>query len=457
MPTNTRKSRVVRSTGAVLSAGLIVASFATLSGAAVKPKATVYPAYPSGKITTNDIKLAAAYTGGTANKQAKGTPVKVGWLNDDGDTVAYPDNTTGANLAVSFVNKYLGGIKGHPLQLVSCSVNNAGDGASCAQQMVSAGVKVVVTGTIIDGNAAMYNTLAAAHIPIIQGSDLTTTDFNPPGKGVAVTYEPGSPGVVLGLAKFIGTSKSGVGLGFAPKSIAVVYTNDAGGTSAYNLLFKPDTYLKGLTIHGVAVSPTADAAQVQSAVVASGAGQDSVFVPLTPVSQCIAVYDALKTLNIKAPVVTSGLCFGTQMIQHLNGTLPKNWYFGDYGVNYFMYDSKLLASEQLGVYMAAIHQADPSTDPTGLAAPAFGTILTLNKLYNEAGISATSAKMGTLIEGFKGPQFGNSGPLKCGFQPLLPAICGQEMGVALFNGTNWVAVEDAYNNKLISGFSGFGL
>ncbi len=443
-------------TGAIVAVGLVVSSFGTLSGAALDSRSSAYPAYPSGNLTSADIALAAGYTGGTANHAAAGRPVVVGWLNDDADTVAYPENTAGAVLAAWLVNKYLGGIKGHPIQLDACQVNNAGDGASCAEQMVADRVKVVITGTVVDGNAAIYNTLAAAHIPVVEGNGFTTTDLAPPGKGTVVDYMPAAAGMILGLAKFIGTSRSGFGLGFAPKSIAAVYTNDTGGTTAFEELFKTDKYLKGITVHGVSVSPTADASQVQAAVTASGAAQDSVFVPLTPVAQCVSVYNALKTLGIKPTVVTTGLCFGTPLIEALGGTFPKGWYFGDYGVNYFMYDPEVAASRQLGVFIAAVHQDNPSMQYTGFAGPSFANILTITRLYNAIGVNATSSQLAKRILAFRGPQFGLSGPLKCGFEHVLPALCGDEVGVAQFDSDGrWVPVEDAYNDRLINGFPGF--
>jgi hypothetical protein len=268
-----------------------------------------------------------------------------------------------------------------------------------------------------------------------------------------VTYMPGSPGVIQGMAKFLG--KGGIG-GKKPTSIAVVYTNDAGATTAFKSLFKPSAYLKGITIHGVSISPNATASQVQSAVVASGAKSDSVFVPLVPVQACISIYDAMKTLNItKTPVLTTGLCFGTPLIQHLGGTFPPGWYFADYGVNYFIYKSSVVPSAQLAVYIAAVHQHNPTMQYTGFAGPSFGNVLTAVKLYNTLSTTATSAQLAPKVQGFTGPQWGISGPMKCGFWAFGKAVCGKFMGIAQFKSkaAGWVPVQDAYNNKLINGFS----
>ena len=442
-----RRSNVFRTAGALVSAVALLAAFATVSGASTNPNT----GYPKGNLTAAQIKLAASYTGGVANKTAKGTPVKVGFINDDNGLVAYPENTAGANLGVWLVNKYLDGVKGHPIQLDRCQGNDDTSVAACAVQMVDDHVKVVLTGTIINNNSQMYKTLFTAHIPVIIGNGLTTPDFAPPAKptpGTGVTYMPGSPGVILGMAKFLGTN----GLGSKPKSIAVVYTSDAGAVTAYNFLFKTDKYLKGIPIKGVEISDTATASQVESAINASGAKKASVFVPLVPVQGCISVYDAMKTLKINPKVVTTGLCFGTPLIAHLHGTFPNGWYFGDYGVNYFIYKSSLQASVQLAVYIAAVHQDNPTMQYTGFAGPSFGNVLTVTRFYNALGTAASSAKIASLAKSFKGPQWGIPGPLHCGFDITEPAVCGQTMGIAQFKSGKWIPIEDAYNNKLIDGF-----
>ena len=439
-----RRPNLLRTAGALATAGVLLAAFASSSGASVNPNA----GYPSGNLKSAQIAAAAKYIGGTANKAATLAPVTVGFINDDNGAVSYPENWAGAQLAQTLINSKLGGIKGHKLAFDHCSANDNSSTAACAVQMVNDHVKLVITGTVLNNNVQMYKTLFSAHIPVLIGNGLSPADFGPPAGGTAVTYMPGSPGVILGMAKFLGTG----GLGKKPTSIAVVYTSDVGAVTAFNQLFKTDSYLKGIPIHGVEISPTANAATVQSAVVASGATHDSVFVPLTPVQGCISIYDALKTLHITPTVVTTGLCFGTPLIQHLHGTFPNGWYFGDYGVNYFIYKSSVPASVQLAVYIAAVHQYNPGMQYTGFAGPSFGNVLTVAKFYNQLGPTATSAALSTVVKAFKGPQWGIPGPLKCGFYIFAPSVCGPTMGIAQFKNNQWLPTQDAYNNKLIDGF-----
>lgn len=460
MQESTRTRRpIVRSIAAIVSAGALIAMVATVSSAAVQqPKAKTYPAYPTA-LTSADIKLAAKYDGGTANKKATGSTITVGFINDQTGNPAYPENVQGAQVALDLINNDLDGIKGHKLAIDVCDASDT-DGAAetCASNMVGAGVKVVVTGTLIDpDDDAMYETLFAAHIPVLQGNDLTSDDFLPPvspSKGTAVTYMPGSPGVLYGMAKFIGTS----GLGHKPSKITVFYDQgDAGSETAYQVFFEAGSplqskYLKGITVTGVQIASPWSESDVEAAL--SSVPSGSVLVPLIPVGTCISFAKGLKALSLKNTVVTTGLCFGEQLKKSL-GTYPNGWYFGDYGINYFMYDKSLATSQQLAVYIAAVNKFDKSIDYTGFAGPSFGTMLTLAQFYNKLGPTATSAKLAASIQGFKGPQWGISGPMTCGkvSSVFFPAICGKEIGIAQFLNGKWVPIEDAYNGKLIDAFS----
>lgn len=439
----------VRTAATLLSAGALVAAVATTGAAAVTAKKAL-PPYPT-KLTAADIALAAKYIGGKANAAAKGSPVKIGFLNDDAGTPAYPENVAGATIALDLINHKLGGVKGHPLALDECSVNNDAQASTCATQMVTDGVKVVLTGTLaLNDDNPMYTTLFAAHIPVIEGNSITQDDFTPPKGGVAVTYQPGSPGVIQGMAKFIG--QKGVG-GKLPTSVTGFYLQgDTGSTTAFNILFKGSKYLKGITVKGIAIAPPWNLSAVQSALSSATTGAGSVLVPIMPVQQCISFAQAAKTLAPTTPVVTTGLCFG-KLLKTTLGNYPNGWFFGDYGVNYFMYSKSVAASVQLAVYIAAVHTYNNSIDYTGFAGPSFANVLTVAKFYNQLGLAATTAKFSTTIQNFKGPQWGISGPMKCGFDILLPAVCGKYMGMAQFTGGHWVPSKDAYNNKLINAFN----
>ena len=89
------------------------------------------------------------------------------------------------------------------------------------------------------------------------------------------------------------------------------------------------------------IPDTAGPQDFAPAIQAAGAQDAQVFIPLVTIQGCIGTYDALKQLGITTPVVTTGLCFGTPMTEHLKqagdkGELPDGWYFGGYGYSYFI-------------------------------------------------------------------------------------------------------------------------
>src|SRR5205085_3640177 len=106
----------------------------------------------------------------------------------------------------------------------------------------------------------------------------------------------------------------------------------------------------------------ANGTQVQSAMQAIGAGDSDVFVSILTLQSCIGMYDAIKALNIHPNVVTTGLCFGTPMSDHLKtagdkGDYPDGWYFGGYGYSYYLpKDTPGMQDSGMNTYLAKVQQ-----------------------------------------------------------------------------------------------------
>src|ERR1700719_4714885 len=72
---------------------------------------------PSHGASNEAPKLAALPSG----QRATGAPLKVGYINlQGGPTISSPNFTVGAELAAGYVNDYLNGFGGHPVQLTKC-------------------------------------------------------------------------------------------------------------------------------------------------------------------------------------------------------------------------------------------------------------------------------------------------------------------------------------------------
>ena len=136
----------------VVAIGLAAAVFAG-SGLASTGRSAAPPAW---------AKVFAKYVGvktlGPAN--AKLAPVTVGWVNAQGGIVQSPESTTSIQAAVAVINRYLGGVGGHPLKLKTCFVVQAeSQGQKCAQSMDNdSSVKFVIEGVLPFGSTGFHQT-----------------------------------------------------------------------------------------------------------------------------------------------------------------------------------------------------------------------------------------------------------------------------------------------------------
>ncbi len=394
-------------------------------------------------------KWALDYTGGTAGAAA-GASIKVGYANDED---FFPENTIGIEAARDYINKELGGAAGKPIELVPCKVSVAEDGAKCGTQFANdATISAVITGTILNGNKELYDALNGKK-PVIVGNGVTADDFT---TAAGQAFTAGSPGVVTGMGGFVAT-----GLPAKPTSVAILAQNNAAGKAAADFLFKPvmDKAKIGYTFVGI--DDTASASDVQAALKAVGADKADVLVPIITIQQCINVYDAMKALAITPTVVTTGLCFGTPMTDHLKqageaGPVPSGWYFGGYGYSYFQPD---LASG-MKTYIAKVQQYgkpapnSKTLEYTGFAGPEFANLLTFDKFVNASKGAVDLATLDAAIRGFKGPMMLQVGPLNCGKQtilglPIFISVCGAQMGIQQFKDGVWTSIADGLNGKPI--------
>ena len=119
------------------------------------------------------------YVGGKAGKaNPKLSPIVIGAVNTQGGQVLVgPNWTKGAELAVKYVNTYLGGVQGHPVVLSECFTTSAEeDGTKCGQKFVNnKKISVVLLGAVAIGNQSFYAALGGKK-PIVSGVALLPVD-----------------------------------------------------------------------------------------------------------------------------------------------------------------------------------------------------------------------------------------------------------------------------------------
>jgi branched-chain amino acid transport system substrate-binding protein len=414
------------------------------------------PTAPQGPTTTTagssaDTNWALGYTGGKAG-QASGAPFTIGYANQES---LFPEATIGLDAAVKFANAELGGIDGHPIVVQKCTINVEEDGQSCGTQFANnPNIKAVLTGTLLVGAQGLYGALNGKK-PVLIGNGLTTTDFTTPA---GYSFTTGAVGVVTGMAMYVADMYKP-----KPKKVAVMYGNNPSAQGAYQLLMLPVLKKAGINVAGVQVAdPGGTAAQVQTAIQNVGADSADVFITLTTQPECIATYDAIQSLNIHPTVVTTGLCFGTPMTNHIQaagekGVMPDGWYFGDYGYHYFLPDVK----SGMQTYIDKVRQygvpapGAKTLEYTGFAGPTFANVLTLVKFANAIGYAKISTpNLLQQIKSFKGPMMLQVGPIDCGHvsvagQKLFVSLCATQMGILRYKNLKWSEIAGGVNGHPI--------
>jgi branched-chain amino acid transport system substrate-binding protein len=408
-----------------------------LGAAAAGVVALITPAVVAAStVPEQDVNAWALDYTGSPGGAADGEPIRVGYANSE---FFAPESTVGVRAAVEYVNAELGGAGGRPIELVECPVNTLEEGAACGAEFANDdSIALVLTGTLVSGNKELYDAING-NKPLIIGNGVTVDDFTTPA---GQSFTAGAVGVVAGMAEFALEE-------FQPQTVAIVANDNAGGQAGANVLVKPILDAAGVQSSVVFVADTATAPDVSSAMQAAGADTADVFLSLVSLSNCINMYDSMRSLGIDPVVVTTGLCFGTPMEQHLedlgeDGDYPDGWYFGDYGYSYFNpdYDSGMLT------YVTKVQEyGEPITgateiEYTGFAGPTFANVLTAVKFFNAVGIdNLTYEALDEQIRTFTGPMMLQVGPIECGLPPFV-ASCGHQMGIQQYTDGEWVSIRN---------------
>ena len=418
-----------------LVAGLCaVAATAAACGSSGSKAATTPAAAQSNAAT-------AVHT--NAPSALKGSPFLLGWINQDAPgAVPTYTGTAQAEAAVKYVNAELGGVRGHPLQLVTCSTNGSPESSqTCANTLISKGVKVV-TKNFDGGWDSVISPFMTAGITVLGGEPTAGGEY---GATNAFYYIGSAATVVPSMAKLsLGNLKA--------KKIAVLTTSNPIAKAALPLLLGT---LKAGGITPAVVTAPDDASDFSPyAAAVQQASPDVVDALLTP-QQCLPVMKALHSVSYSKPVVTTGLCDDPKILTAA-GTAADGWSFG-IGTP----DLEVSPNAGTSVLYRDVWKTY-GTGPLDRGAPAgLGVIdiVTIAKQLNQlpAAVLATGSprQVQTAIRtvmtapGAKDPVLGT--PLRCNQSKILPAVCGFSV---YFNTQQGGHLVDATGGTPVDGFAG---
>ena len=347
---------------------------------------------------------------GAANPKL--APVKIGWVNNqDGSIVSNgPEATAAAQLAVDWINKFAGGIGGHPLDLDTCFVKNAEEeGLACAQQFLAdPKVDVISYGSVTTG-AATINSTVHAKKPIIEGFAQNPSDVTNPGTYVLFVAAPIDFYAWGSVARDI----------LHAKTAAVLYAQGSGFQADAQAVL---TGLQSVGVKTKLVGYNVTTSDLTGALTAAGAKTAGMIAPIggTP-ANCISIKKGLDTLGVSASkVVANFSCALDSEKAGYGGDIPK-WLFGE------AQSGDALTNSTVGVQYRKALAAFKATSnvPDVWYSGMFGTIMTIAQFMNRIGYANLSpAALAAQVKKFRGPLLLGQPKVQCGKFPAYPANCG---------------------------------
>jgi branched-chain amino acid transport system substrate-binding protein len=393
---------------ALCGAALTSLVLSTGGGARTVAKCGYPPGWPEPQI--GDLVRYICGKPGKANPKL--SPIRIGWVNNQGGSVVPvgPTATEAADFAVSWINRYGGGIGGHPLKLDKCFVKNAEEeGLKCGQKFLNdPGISAIAYGGVATGANTIGSTVAGKK-PIVAGFSLSASDVTQPN-----TY------IFFAAANFglYGWGTFGHDV-LKAKTNAVIYPQGTGFTQIAAAV-KEASESVGIKTTLVGFNP--NATDLLGALTAAGAGSADMVSPIL-VSQgnCVAAQRGLDQLHVDpGKVVGFFPCIETQLKDAYGGDFPK-WWYGQAQSGDVLLDNPTGRAYRKA--LAAIGRLSKFRDVwySGM----FGEIMTVALFLNKLGPDKiTPAGIAKLAKAFQGPLLLGGPVVFCGKYPDYPANCG---------------------------------
>ncbi|HLH82129.1 MAG TPA: ABC transporter substrate-binding protein [Trebonia sp.] len=425
---------------ALAAAGCSSSSSSSSSAAATSAPAAAASSAPASAPTgagtggqgAQSVTNYLSYVGGKAGPADKSLPpVYVGYVNQQGGPTAVGLlATAGAQMAVNYANAELGGVDGHPIQLVTCFIASAEEeGTVCAQKfLANKKVDVINMGGVAIGVQSFYSTLGGAK-PVIDG--VAATPIDSVQKNAVILF-----GDVTHILPPFGTYARDV---LHAKTAALVYPSDNAGIAEGAAAVKQGLQEAGITVKAVGYPESQT--DLTSVLTAAGAQTADVVIPYSDAAGCVNLAKSLKTLGITDPkkILSAPLCLNGQVIQGL-GDFP-HW---TYAIASSLYGDP--TDPGMPAYEAVAKKfSTPADAPDPWNIVNFGQMLTTIKILNEVGYAHLSpSAILAAAKAFKGPQALGAPALACGKYPSAPAVCNDRIQFFEYTGgvtsgkPNWV-------------------
>lgn len=336
----------------------------------------------------------------SASEAADGTPVRIGFVTTDEGSVGLPSVTAGADAAVEYINEELGGVNGHPIELVKCSVDvDPQSNQKCAQQFANADdVHLVNTGFLFNP-APFYTALNASGKALVGTTSLAEADYSADG----VFWAPGQliQRANVRLAMVAAPDLSKVGM--------IRQDNPTGETSEMFVKealeeFAPDAELTAIPI-------SQGSSDLLGAV--NRLGDPDVYFLNVGGAACIQGLEAMHSVSPDTPVVPGAACANASVIDQLGAEVMEDVHFASNSeivtIETGLSEDAQLFNEKYAEYGDAQFAEDP------FAAQQWGVTVTIARFLSELSEDELfdSEAIAAALQDFEGPVALGSDELSC--------------------------------------------
>jgi branched-chain amino acid transport system substrate-binding protein len=354
----------------------------------------------SSSAAASSSSTAAAASFGTPNKATK-SPYVFGLINDETGPVTFPESRQAEIAAAQYVNNYLGGINGHPIQLVDCiSDATAPTSARCASELVSKH-PLAILGAADTGTPGAMPVYQRANLAYIGGIPFTPVEQNAPNSVQFWSISLGD-----NAAASVYAAKT-----LHAKSAAVLYFNNSQGKVAGLGVIPPTMKAAGITsVKTIGIPPTTpDPSPEVAQAIASH--PDVIYVDIP--NNCGVVLKDIKSLGYTGHLMGIDPCTAPQAITSAAGGAE----------NMYVATAFQLGSPQFNTYVAALKKwGAPNTAIDGISEAGFATVMNVQKaLSTIKGTPTTKSILAAFKSGSSNPNY-MSHPYTCNGQAMAKAV-----------------------------------
>jgi branched-chain amino acid transport system substrate-binding protein len=356
---------------------------------------------------------------------ASGSPVRVGLFNVEDNPLSDLSSTgDAAEAAAKYANEHLGGLSGHPIEVVRCADKvDVAAAKACAEEFVRQGVVAVVAGQPTTSDAVVP-AMAAAGIPWVGSSPVSQSEIS---SDDAFFFGPGAVGNLGAYAQY------SADLDYRKVVIYGVDTpelNGLIGTVGKAIFAKAGIALRLVSVPAGPIDATA--------LVQQGLADDpDAVLVLSESSVCRSVLSALQKLGSTQPKLVGTACADRGVLDTLDeAALDKAVVFG-------VGDPSGLHPEARD-YRAVMQQYAPADDTTGMTTFGYVSMLGFVRAVNATGLPPGRVTGEQVTSALKGARdvprpLGNSSTFSCDKSQLSSrlvkaTICTSEVLYANYTG-----------------------